>query len=247
MSNFFLSFMITSLAGFSTMLGTLIIFFKNKNRKKIISYSLIFSSSIMLYISIFDLIPSSFTYLIKIYNPIVSLTLLAIYVLFGALLVKTINKNIKNNDNNLYKVGIISMLALIIHNIPEGIITFLTSTRDLRIGIPLSISIALHNIPEGISIFVPIYYSSNNLLKAFFYTFIAAFSELLGALISYLFFYRIANDYFFSFILSITSGIMISLTIKDIIPESIKYNKSYKLIVYFVLGIIVMLLSEIII
>lgn len=243
MNNLFFSFIVTSIAGFSTLLGCLIVLFKDNNKKKIISYSLMFSSSIMLYISILDLIPNGYNYISKIYNPIVSMLIISIFILGGFFFTRFIDNFLIKNDNNLYKVGIISMLALIIHNIPEGIITFLTTTKDIKIGLSLSISIALHNIPEGISIFVPIYYSTNSKLKAFLYTFIAGFSEVMGAILSYLFLYKYANNYFFAFIFSLTAGIMIYISCIELIPESIKTNKR-KLYIPFILGIIVMILSE---
>ena len=59
-------------------------------------------------------------------------------------------------DNQLYKLGLISVVALMLHNIPEGITTFISSSLDSKLGIVLAASIALHNIPEGISLAVPI-------------------------------------------------------------------------------------------
>ena len=244
MNNLFFSFLITTLAGFSTLLGTFSIFLNKKRREKIIYCSLIFSSSIMIFISVFDLIPSSFNYLNSIYEIIPSLIIDIIFILFGFIFIASINKLFKS-ENTLYKVGIISMIALIIHNIPEGIITFLSTTKDIKLGISLAISIALHNIPEGISIFVPLYYGSKNKRKAFLYTFIAGFSELFGAILSWLFLSNVVNDYFFSFLFATTSGIMIYIAVCELLPESFNYKSKKELILFFVLGIIIMLISEI--
>ena len=78
------------------------------------------------------------------------------------------------------------MIAIILHNIPEGIATFMTTTNDLRLGVSLCIAITCHNIPEGISIFTPIYYATNKKRKALLYTFISGISEPLGALFAFL-------------------------------------------------------------
>ena len=244
MNNFYFSFLITLLSGMSTMLGALIIFIKRENKQKLINFSLIFASSIMLFISIFDLIPTSYLYLNKIYDLIPSFLILFIYSLFGSLLVKTISNN--NKSNNLYKLGIISMIALVIHNIPEGIVTFISSNKDLSIGIPLSFSIALHNIPEGISIAIPIYYSQNSSKKALKYTLIAALSEPLGALLAFFFLNNI-NDYLFGIILSFTAGIMIYLSLFELLKEGIKESKLKDILIYFFCGIIIMIISKLII
>ena len=97
-------------------------------------------------------------------------------------------------NTKLYRVGIISMLAIILHNIPEGIATFMASSMDKTLGISLAIAIAMHNLPEGISIAVPIYYSTNKKSKAFIYTFISAISEPFGALIAFIFLKNFVND-----------------------------------------------------
>ena len=44
------------------------------------------------------------------------------------------------------------MVAIVLHNIPEGIATFITSNNNLKLGITLTIAIALHNIPEGLAV-----------------------------------------------------------------------------------------------
>lgn len=149
MNNLFLSFLITGIAGFSTLLGIFAILFSSKGREKLISYSLIFSAGIMIFISLFDLIPNSINYLMNFYNFIPSIIIGIIFILFGIVFTHFIDNFLVEDSNNLYKVGIISMIALIIHNIPEGIITFLTTTKDIKLGLPLACSIALHNIPDG--------------------------------------------------------------------------------------------------
>lgn len=221
--NMFLCFVITLLSGLTTLLGSLIIFINIKDKNKIISYSMFFSSGVMLYISIFDLIPASFSYINKIYDFIPSMAIMGAYGLFGGMLVRYFDRN-TNNDNKLYKIGIISMITLIIHNIPEGIITFVSSSKNISLGLSLSLSIALHNIPEGIAIAIPIYYGENSKKKAFYYTLIAALSEPLGALIGIMFINNI-NDYLFAILLSLTSGIMIYLSIFELYKEGKIYRK----------------------
>lgn len=246
MENIYISFLITTIAGFSTLLGILIILFTKSKREKLISYSLMFSAGIMIFISLFELIPNSFNYLTSIYEIIPSLLISSIFIIFGALFTYFIDNSFKEEQNtNLYKVGIISMIALIVHNIPEGIITFLTSTKDLKLGLSLALSISLHNIPEGISIFIPLYYGSGNKKKAFLYTFIAGFSEVLGAVIAWLFLGKLVNDYFFSFIFAVTAGIMIFIATKELIPEALKYKERKQLFLMFSLGVLIMLISEI--
>ena len=91
----------------------------------------------------------------------------------GIILSMIIDKKMPAQQNHLKRVGLIAMLAIILHNIPEGIATYLTSSTNTKLGITLTIAIALHNIPEGISISIPIYYATKNKGHAFLYTLIS--------------------------------------------------------------------------
>lgn len=244
MNTIFFSFMITTLAGFSTLLGILPCFIKNKSKETIISFSLAFSAGVMLIISFVSLIPEAISLLSKLFKGFPMIILLAIFVvcgiIFSMLIDQKLDKAISNNQ--LYKLGLISVFVLILHNIPEGITTFVSSSIDKKLGLVLAISIALHNIPEGISIAVPIYYSTLKLSWAFCYTLISGFSELLGAILAYLFLAKYINDFILAIILSVTAGIMIHISIYELIPEAFSYKKSKATILALLLGILIMLM-----
>lgn len=149
--NAIIAILISAIAGFSTVLGALIIFFKIKREyiDKFITFCIAFSLSIMIGISITDLIPHSFFYLMLNLPYFKGIFIIVSSFLSGVGLVLIINKGIKFNSNDLYRLGILNMIALIIHNFPEGIATFMSSYNDIDVGIKLSIAIMLHNIPEG--------------------------------------------------------------------------------------------------
>ena len=74
------------------------------------------------------------------------LLVVLLFSIIGIFLASFIDKIFKNIDNKLYKLGIINSLALMIHNIPEGILTFSTTTVNVSLGIALALSILFHNI-----------------------------------------------------------------------------------------------------
>ena len=241
MSNIKFSFLVTSNAGLSTLFGMIPIFLKIKNKDTIINASLSFASGVMLSVSLFSLLPESMDLLQEKYNDKGIIILVLLFSIIGIFLASFIDKVFKNIDNKLYKLGIINSLALMIHNIPEGILTFSTTTVNVSLGIALALSILFHNIPEGISISVPIYYSTNSKFKAFIYTFISGFSEIIGAIITYIFLYKYINNSFIGVILSLTVGIMSYISLSELLPTAIKYNKKKTTIVFFIIGFIFML------
>ena len=237
-------FILTTLAGLATLLGTIPIFVKIKDKNKIISAACAFASGVMICVSIIDLIPESLRYLRQDYAGLILILLSFISILIGiitSLFLEKIVDNVSDN-NNLFKVGILSMIVIILHNIPEGIVTFIVSNKNIMLGVSICIAIALHNIPEGISIAIPIYYSTGSKFKAILYTFISAISELLGAILTYLFLAKYINDFILGLILSFTAGIMMQISFNKLLPTGNSYNTKLAKI-FFIIGFIFMLLS----
>ncbi len=239
------SFLLTFIAGFSTMIGTILIFFKEKTNRVVVA-SLSFASGVMLTVSILDLIPEAITLLN--YKSIIEILIITVFMVLGALLTRKIDKCMPEVDNNskkgLYRVGIISMFAIIMHNIPEGIATFMTTSTNLSLGLSLTIAIALHNIPEGISIAVPIYYSTGNRKKAMFYTLISAISEPFGALLAFLFLKPFMNNLVMGLLMAVIAGIMSYISFFELLPKSLSYKNKSLSYIFFVIGIIFMAINH---
>ena len=238
------AFLLTTLAGLSTLIGTIPILIKQN--KNIIVSALSFAAGVMITVSITDLIPEGINYLNKTYKIIPSILILSIFITLGIIISMTIDKYI-DREGELYKVGIISMLAIILHNIPEGIATYLSGENNLKLGLSLTIAIALHNIPEGISIALPIYYGLKSRGKALIYTLFSALSEPLGALLAYLFLSKIITNNIMGILMGLIAGIMIQISIYELIPTSLKFKNKKLTIQSFILGILFMLTSHILI
>lgn len=234
------SFLITTIAGISTLLGILPLYFKYINKDKIINFSLAFSSGVMLSISIFSLLPEGINLLSDKYNSFQILLFVLIFSMLGFFIGISSNLFFSKYDNKLYKIGILDALIIMLHNIPEGILTFSFTVSDTKLGLLLALSIICHNIPEGISIAIPVYYSTNSKKKAFLYTFISGISELLGAIITYIFLYKYITIKFLSIIIIFTFGIMSYLSIFQLLPNSLKYQNKKRTLVYFLLGFLFM-------
>ena len=246
MDNTTYAFLLCTFAGLSTMLGCFLIFFKGK-KETILIGSLAFAAGVMSSVSITDLIPESINYLNTKYNMFPTIFIMLIFLVIGIIISMIIDKYLpenKQNNSKLYRVGIISMLAIIMHNIPEGIATFMTSTTNLRIGISLSIAIALHNIPEGISISMPIYASTKSKSRAIGYTFISALSEPFGALLAFLFLKNVMTNTFMGMLLAIIAGIMLHISFYELLPESLSYKNKKITIIFFIVGICFMLINH---
>jgi len=239
--------LISTIAGMSTLLGGIVVFFNIKQEKinKFISWCLAFSIAIMIGISITDLIPSSFFHIMLNYKFAYGITITLFSFAIGIISVIFINHLMDNKQNNsLYKLGILSMIALMLHNFPEGIATFIGSVKDIDLGLKLSLAIMLHNIPEGISIAVPIYYATGSRKKAFYNTFLSGLAEPLGAFLAFIFLKKYVTDLMISIVLLFVAGIMITLSIHEMLPKAISYKEHKFIYIGLIFGIILILINH---
>ena len=249
MNNTLIAFLLTFIAGFSTMLGVLVIYIKSKDHNKIIMASLSFAAGVMITVSITDLIPESILLLGNNLKNSTTIIISILAIVLGIIISMIIDyylpdKPISNTkDKSLFKVGIISMIAIILHNLPEGIATFVATSSDVKLGISLTLAIAMHNIPEGISISVPIYYSTGSKKKAIFYTLISALSEPLGALLAFIFLKSFINDTILGILFSLIAGIMLQISFCELLPTAGKYDNKKYLFIFFTISVIFMLLK----
>ena len=243
------AFILSFLAGISTVIGALVIFFDKRKNSKIVEISLSFAAGVMTCVSLTDLLPNSFRMILDNNNLFPKIILSLIFMTFGIIISMLIDKylpddNLNTDNKGLYKIGIISMVAIVLHNVPEGIATFITSTNNLKLGLTITIAIALHNIPEGISIAIPIYHSTNNKLKAFLYALLSGMSEVLGSILAYLFLAPLINDHVMAALYAVIAGIMIHISVYELIPGAYKESTLKNVLKYFLIGFGVMILSH---
>ena len=101
----------------------------------------------------------------------------------------------------------------------------------------------LHNIPEGIAISIPLYYSGVGRKKTCFYTLLSGLSEPVGALLAYILLKNFISDIFLSFVLIFVAGLMISLSLNDILKEVKSYRDNKHMIIGFLLAIVIFIIS----
>ncbi len=145
--------------------------------------------------------------------------------------------------NKLLRMGLFTALAIGIHNFPEGLATFIAALQEPSIAIPIAVAIALHNIPEGIAVSVPIYYATGSKKKAFLYSFLSGLSEPLGAIIGYLILRPFLNDTIMGIIFGMVAGIMIYISLDELLPSAREYGEHHLSIYGLVAGMILMAVS----
>ncbi len=140
------------------------------------------------------------------------------------------------------RMGIFMALAIAIHNFPEGLATFIATLEEPALGIAFAIAIAIHNIPEGVAVSIPIYRATGSRLKAFWYSFASGLAEPIGALVGFFLLSQFINEYFFGIIFAGVAGIMVYVSLDELLPTAKKYDHHLPIMGVFV-GMVIMAAS----
>lgn len=248
-SQIIIAFTLTLFAGLATGIGSLVAFLTKRTNTNFLSLTLGFSAGVMIYISFMELVPEAG----KVLN---DLQLMLSF--FGGIgLIAIIDFLIPEDENpheihlaedmeknsRLKRMGILLALSIAIHNFPEGIAAFMSGLNSLEVGIPIALAIAIHNIPEGIAVSVPIYHSTGSRKKAFWYSFLSGLAEPVGALVAILILFPFWSPMLEGVVLAGVSGIMVYISIDELLPGAERFGKHHLSILGFIAGMAVMAVS----
>lgn len=262
-NNIIFAFALTLFAGLSTGIGSTLAFFTKRTNTKFLSLALGFSAGVMIYVSMIEIFQEAKLSLIKVLGNTGG-AWAAVGAFFGGIfLIALIDRFVPNFENphearkveeihdkdarvdssRLMRIGLLTALAITIHNFPEGLATVASAISNPTLGIAIAIAIAIHNIPEGIAVSVPIYYATGDKKKAFKLSFLSGLSEPIGALIGYVLLLRFMNGIVLGVLLAAVAGIMIFISLDELLPTAREYGEEHLSIYGLIAGMIVMAVS----
>lgn len=224
--------LITLLSGLSFLIGYLITKFV-KNDKKLIIFSVGFSFVIILGLVFFDLLPEC----IESMN---SKWAIVGFAISGILILKLLDLFVpdhehSNNDNHhMEHIGLISAIALILHNMIEGTAIYSTALTDTKMGLMMALAVSFHNIPLGIQISSLV----KNKKEKFILLGSLVFSSIIGIILINLFKITLSEGVL-GILISITLGMLIYISMFELLCEIKEHIKDKVLWVGIVTGIIV--------
>lgn len=240
--------LLTTVAGLSTGIGSAIAYFIRKPKMIYLSFSLGLSGGVMIYVSFMELLPHAVE---EIGEPL-SILVFFIGILFIGIIdliipesenpheYKELPDTTEIQDKTLMRAGVLTALAIGIHNFPEGLATFGMALTNVKLGSIIAVAIALHNIPEGISVSVPIFYATNNRNKAALYSFLSGTAEPIGALIGFALLLPFLSDTLLASLLAFVGGIMVYISVDELLPLAHKYGHGHSVIGGIILGMGIM-------
>ena len=251
-ANIGIAFLLTVIAGLSTGIGSAIAYFIRKPKIVYLSFSLGLSAGVMIYISFMELLPDALETVGEFWGVAVFFIGIAAIGLIDLLIPEPENPHsyegldeptATRENSRLMRTGLLTALAIGIHNFPEGLATFASTLNDVRLGVFIAVAIAIHNIPEGIAVSVPVFYATSNKNKAFFYSFLSGTSEPVGAIVGYLILLPFLTPAVLAALLALIAGIMIYISVDELLPMAHRYGHGHTAIAGIVSGMLVMAVS----
>lgn len=257
-----IAFLLTAIAGLATGIGGAIAIFAKRTNATFLSVSLGLSAGVMIYVSFVELLHHARINLAKALGASAGDWAAAGAFFGGIALIALIDRMVPSYENphevrgveslenpdpahaqKMKRLGVMTALAIGIHNFPEGMAVFAGSLSDLTTGVSITVAIAIHNIPEGISVAIPLYHATGSRKKAFWYSTLSGAAEPVGAIVGYLVLRPFFSDTLFGVIYASVAGIMVFISLDELLPAAKEYGKGHAAIYGLIGGMAIMALS----
>lgn len=262
--------LLTVIAGLATGLGGLAVFLTNRTNGSFLALSLGFSAGVMLYVSFVEILAEASDLLSAAWGPGRGTWGMVGGFFAGIAVIAVIDRLVPHEanpheftyqpgdadaaavgagsaaapvDSRLLRTGLLTALAIAIHNFPEGFATFASALGDPSVAIAITVAIALHNIPEGIAVAVPVFQATGSRARAVGLSFLSGLAEPLGAVIGFLLLRPFLTDALFGAVLAGVAGIMVFISLDKLLPTAEKYGGHHLCVYGVVAGMAVMAVS----
>ncbi len=222
-----------------SLLGALFLILRRKIFEQLITYTLAFSSGVLLATAFLDVIPES---LGVIPQSTFYLTLVGIVCFFAVEKFMHWHHHVEGDNTDEDKVvAYLSLAGDSIHNFIDGVIIAASFIVSVPLGITTTLAVIAHEIPHELSDFTILIYGGFSNRKALFYNFLSALTAVLGTVVMFLVSREIGNTVA-KYMLPFAAGNFIYIALSDLIPELHKkrtLGTSLGQIAILILGIIV--------
>lgn len=247
--------LMTTLAGLSTGLGGLLVLWFRPG-ERLLGFSLGFAAGVMLAVSLSDLLPGALRFYEQEYSPFGAGCTAAALLLAGMLLAGVLGVLLPEEGTKLAEMarqagdgaaglsrtralhcGLAVGAAMLLHNLPEGILTLFSGICDPRTGLRLSLAIALHNLPEGISVAAPLWYATGRRSLSAGVAFLSGLAEPAGALLAYSVLAPVLSEGLLNAMTLLAAGVMCWVSVTELLFGGFAMEKKAATAAGFALGV----------
>lgn len=242
----------TLILGVFILLGAGIVFV-TKNNDRFVQFSISLAFGVMVMLIALDLLPEAYE-VINQGNINSTIIYISLGIISGFLLLKVLDYFIpdheddstttEDDDKNLKHIGLVSSIALVIHNVVEGMAIYLLITSDFKSGLLACIGVGLHNIPLGMVIASTFYKANKNKKNTIIIMLGISLSTFIGGLFIHFIPLVGALDILEGISLTVTIGMLLYILIMELLPKIVNSKKYKKTTIGgILLGIILLLMT----
>lgn len=218
----------TLLVGLFMVIGTILVFFTNQN-KNFVNFSISMAFGVMVALGLLELLPESYEIVSEYVKAPYAAFVVIIGIIIGIQLLKILDHFVpdhghdhvrdKEHKHNLFHIGVISSVALVLHNLLEGITLYNTLETSLKVGLLMCLGIGLHNIPIGMVIASTFYNKTKSKKKTLLISIVIALSTFVGGILAILLKGITTNEFLEGVLLSVTLGMIIHITMFELLKQ----------------------------
>lgn len=232
-------------AGLFILIGYLIVLFV-KNSERFIEFSISVAFGVIVALAAFEILPEAFELAVDNFGKI-GYFYFVLAGLFGFFFLKLLDIFIPDHDNEMnkreafYHIGLVSSIALILHNLLEGMSIYTTALSSTGMAFSMMLGVGLHNIPIGIVIASTLIKNEHSKKKTFFFLSVLVLSTLLGGVLMY-FLQGLVIDGLNAILFSVTFGMLFYIAFFELLEE-ISHSTRKSKFIGVLLGITILTLS----
>ena len=239
---------LTTVAGLSTTIGGVLGIFVKEPGPRFMTLTLGFSGGVMILVSFVELLAGGIEAIgfgpahVAFFAGMLGMFLIDILIPHEYMAERHRVEEGRGNER-LLKTGLLVALGIGIHNFPEGMATFAGALQDPGLGVAIATAIAIHNIPEGLAVSAPVYAATGSRSRALLLSFLSGVAEPAGAVVAALVLLPILNDVVLGAMLAVVAGIMVFISLDELVPVARSFGEEHLSIVGVVIGMAVMAAS----
>lgn len=250
-----IALLMTLAAGFATPIGGVLALLRRRKDDRLQALGMGLSAGVLIYLALQGLLGEAAESLEAIYHAGHAIALgafacgMGLMMLLDHLLPDSLHSRPDRRyytaregtpDHALLMSGITTAVAISIHNIPEGVMLYVTDSQSYIQALPVLAAVAIHNLPIGLSISIPIYYATGRRSTALLVCLVSGLMEVIGALIGALLQGPTESPLGLGLLLAVIAGIMIYVAFDELIPAALCEGRRHTGLAGILIGLLIM-------
>lgn len=255
----FIALVLTLLVGLFILLGS-VFATKFKDNKGFTDFSISLAFGVIISLILFEILPETYEVLNSELGLVRTILSIVILVLIGIFMLKILDSFIPHHEheahhthkhkdelchnNHLKHIGLVSALAVILHNIIEGMSLYIVTSSSFVSGLFMCIGIGLHNIPMGLVISSTLYnanYSKKDVIKI---SLVVSLSTFIGGFI--MFILGGVSHLVEGILLGITLGMLVYIAVFELFHQIYHMKNKRTSYIGMLLGILLLVIGMVI-